>query len=178
MLVKCLYCDADNDATATGGYCEACGKKLPASAMVRPRRTIEGIETTPDSGPAPVPRQRAVVSEALLVAAVVHLVGGGMFLILGPMLYHEVPARFAPHVLSWTILPTLVVAGLAWLARHQGEAAAVLGLCLALAWVAASFLVDSRLAAGWLLVQVVLLALLGRAVWLALRPQRRGASAG
>ena len=24
MLVKCLYCDVENDALATSGYCESC----------------------------------------------------------------------------------------------------------------------------------------------------------
>ena len=176
MLVKCLYCDADNDATATGGFCEGCGKKLPASATVRPRRTTAGIETT-DSGPAPLPPHRAVVCEALIVAAVVHLVFGGGFLILGGMLFAKVPEKFGPAVLCWTILPTLVVGGLAWLARYRPEVSTGLALVLWAAWVAVSFLLDSRLASGWLIVHLTLFALLVRATWLAMRPGRRHTTA-
>jgi hypothetical protein len=172
MLVKCMYCDTDNDATATGGFCEGCGKRLPRSAMVRPRRTIEGLETSPENA-APLPRARSIVFEALMVAAVVHLVVGGVFLIVGGLLFHEVPEHFGPTVLSWTLVPTLVVVGLAYLARGWPEASAVVALVLWLAWVGVTFLLHSQLAAGWLIVQGILLALLVRAAWLALRPPRK-----
>jgi hypothetical protein len=177
MLVKCMYCDTDNDATATGGFCEGCGKRLPRSAMVRPRRTIAGLETTPDSTAAPLPPQRAVVSEALTVGAVVHLVVGGGFLVVGGLLFREVPARFGPTVLSWTLLPTVLVVGMAWLARYRPESSVVLTLVLWLAWVGATFLVNPELAAGWLIVQLVLFVFLARAGWLAFRPRRRSTGA-
>jgi hypothetical protein len=173
MLVKCMYCDTDNDATATGGFCEGCGKRLPRSAMVRPRRTVAGLETTPESTAAPLPPQRSAVSEALLVGAVVHLVAGGGFLVVAGMFFHEVPARFGPTVLCWTLLPTILLGGLAWLARYRPEVTTVLTLALWLAWVGASFLVHPDLALGWLVVQAALLVFLVRAAWLAFRPQRR-----
>ncbi len=171
MLVKCLYCDRENDATATGGFCDGCGKKLPTSAMVRPRRAIIGGPDA-EEGPQPLPRHRAVIFEALLAAAVVHLVAGGVFLMLGAWLFREVPARFGPSVLSWTVLPTLVVIGLAVLARYQPEASVLVALVLWLAWVAATFLLHPQLALGWSLVHLALLLMLLRAAWLARRTQR------
>jgi hypothetical protein len=171
MLVKCLYCDSTNDAAATGGYCDSCGKKLPEAALVRPRRTIGGIETAVGSAPEPLPRNRAVAFEALVAAAVVHLVLGGVFLILGAWLYARPPEHFGPLVLSWTVVPTLVLAGLAWLARYQPEPSVWIALGLWALWVAASFLLHPTLALGWSIIHVALLAMLLRAAWLALRPR-------
>jgi hypothetical protein len=176
MLVKCLYCDVENNATLTGGYCENCGKKLPPTATLRPRRTIAGIETAPDA-PAPVPRYRAAVREALIVAAVVHLVLGGVFLIVGPWSYDQVPEQFGTLVLCWTILPTLVVGGLALFARYRPDVSTWLALALWAILVGVSFLLDYRLAARWLGIYLILLILLARAAWLAQRAQKSSSGA-
>jgi hypothetical protein len=171
MLVKCLYCDAVNDATVTGSYCENCGKKLPPAATLRPRRTLGGDVSIEDE---PAPRQKSLTGEALVVAAVVYLVAGGLFLILGPMFFDKVPERFAPDVLSWTVLPTLALGALAWLARTQAQAAALGALGLGAAWVALTFLLNPKLAQGWVIVDVALFVFLLRAAWLSLRPAGRG----
>jgi hypothetical protein len=174
MLVKCMYCDAENDALATGGFCESCGKKLPASAMVRPRRSIIGGMAVGEEEPAPVTRQRSAVVEGLLVAAVIHLVAGGLFLILGPMLFRQVPERFGPYVLSWTVFPTLAIGGLAWLARYNPQPAALAALVLAALWTGATFLINPQLATGWLVVDVAVLVFLLPPAWSSLRPVGRG----
>ncbi len=171
MLVKCLYCDAVNDATTTGSYCENCGKKLPPAATLRPRRTLGGDVSIEDE---PAPRQRSATAEGLLVATVVYLVAGGLFLILGPMFFDKVPERFAPDVLSWTVLPTLALGALAWLARSHPQAAGLGALGLGAVWVALTFLLNAKLALGWIAVDVVLTVFLLWAVWLSLRPAGRG----
>src|SRR5262245_41877868 len=148
MRVKCLSCDAVNDAVATGGFCENCGKKLPAAALIRPRRTLgDGTTDGPDEA---VLRSRAGASEALYVAAVVHLVAGGLFLILGPALFRVVPDRFAPHVVFWTVAPSVVVAVLGWLARSQSRPIVLAAPVLLAGWVAATFLIEPVLAQAWL----------------------------
>src|SRR5436190_16476597 len=103
MRVKCLSCDAENDALATGGFCDSCGKKLPASAMVRPRRTLGGDTPDEPGERSPLHPKSKAVSEGLFAAAVVYLVAGGAFLVLGSSVYGwlaKVPDRFGPHVLS------------------------------------------------------------------------------
>ena len=101
VVVKCLYCDADNDPRATGGYCDACGKKLPPAAAFRGRRPAgeSGAEVVVGAEPAP----RRVTAEALFTAAILSLVGGGLFLVLGPLLFGEVPQHFAPAVMAVTV---------------------------------------------------------------------------
>jgi hypothetical protein len=178
MLVKCMYCDADNDAVSTGGYCESCGKKLPSSALMKPRRTLGGDAPETPGRPysEPLPPRNRSVSEGLFATAIVHLFAGGLFLILGGYLYSpEPPKDFAPNVLSWAILPTLLIAALGVLARWIPMPAVLLALGLGLAWVAATFLISAPLAGGWLLVDVVLFAMLLWAVWRGLRPEKRAA---
>src|SRR3954452_20452055 len=102
MLVKCLYCDADNDALSTGGFCESCGKKLPASAMVKPRRTLGGdVPDEPGPRGAGLPARSRAVSEGIFAAAILHVFAGGAFLILALPVYSwvsKVPDGFGPYV--------------------------------------------------------------------------------
>src|SRR6267154_2053121 len=132
MRVKCLSCDVVNDAVATGGFCENCGKKLPAAALIRPRRTLG--DGTPDGPAEAVLRSRAGAVAALFAAAVVHPVAGGLCLILGPALFRVVPDRFAPHVVFWTVAPSVVVAVLGWLARSEPRPIVLAAPFLAAAW--------------------------------------------
>lgn len=180
MLVKCLYCDADNDATATGGFCESCGKKLPAAAMVKPRRTLGGDVPDEPGEKAPLPAQSKAISEGLFAAAILYVFGGGAFLILASPVYAwlSVPFgkddAFGPHVVSWTVLPALLVAALGVLARWAPVPALVLAGAFALTWAAVTFVLFPRLAAGWVLVDLVLFAMLGWALWRGvLRPEKR-----
>jgi hypothetical protein len=136
VLVKCLNCDADNDPRVTGGYCEACGKRLPTAITYRSGRSrreeVAGMEL-------PVARaDRYRTAEALFTVAVLELVGGGLFLILGPLLLRltakdpnqPVPEAFVPTVLAATVVGTALYALLALLARFQARVAIVAALVL------------------------------------------------
>jgi len=160
--VQCLYCDVENDALQTSGYCDNCGKKLPSSALVKTRRSIvsDGEE---DAWPGRSPRQPAV--EALIVAAVVHLVAGGLFLIIGPALMPWVPEDFLTRVFVWALIPSAGVAAMAFLAQWQPGIASAVSVVAVLAWIGLTFVIDERMALPWLLVQAILLGLLVRALW-------------
>jgi hypothetical protein len=133
VSVKCLYCDADNDPRQTSGYCDNCGKRLPPASGFRSRRS-GGSESASETLTESV-RPRRQTAEAILTAAVLALVGGGLFLVLGPVFLATVPREFAPAVMLLTVL------GLAWngllglWARVQPAPAAVVALAsFALAW--------------------------------------------
>jgi hypothetical protein len=173
MRVKCLYCDSENDALATGGYCESCGKRLPSSAMIKPRRTLGGDAPAEPGETVPLPRKSKQTSEALIAVTVVYLVAGGLFLIVGPLLYNPVPEQFAPYVLTWTLLPAVVLGGLVVLARVSPQPSVLLGLALAVVGIVLSFVLYPLLAIGWLLVDVALIAMLLWAVWICFRQEKR-----
>jgi hypothetical protein len=176
MLVKCVYCDVDNDALSTGGFCESCGKKLPSSAMVKPRRTLGGDAPEEPGERSPLPHKSKAVSEGLFAAGLIYLFAGGAFLILASPVYtwlHEVPAHFGPSVLSWTLLPALLVALLGVLARWAPMPALVMALTFALLWVPLTFFLHRPLAVGWLSIDLVLFAMLGWALWRGVRLEKR-----
>lgn len=163
MLVKCLYCDVENDALATSGFCDNCGKKLPTSAMARTRRAIaagsDGEEGTARPG------QRFPAAEALLTSAVVQLVAGGLFLVLGPALLPMVPTTFLATAVVWTLVPALVLGLLGTWARHQPRHAALAAIVAYLIWAGAGFAWHPELAGAWLAVHAVMAPLLIWAGW-------------
>src|SRR6185437_8506254 len=84
--VRCLYCDAPNDAVQSAGFCENCGKKLPPASLAHERHAPVLHERphtlTPDL--ERTPRQQA--SAWLFTAALVNLVGCGALVVLGSLL--------------------------------------------------------------------------------------------
>lgn len=166
MLVKCLYCDVENDALETSGFCENCGKKLPNWAAVRTRHAMA---TTHHGEPVATPAARSRVADALFATAVVQLGCGGLFLVLGPALISPVPTTFLTTVVAWTVVPTLTFALLGVWARSQPRAAVMLTLALYLAWVAIGFLAQPAIAATWILVHLVIVAMLAWVGWIGLR---------
>jgi hypothetical protein len=141
ILVKCLYCDADNDPQQTAGYCDACGKKLPPASGFRRRRAAGGGEETIQEAARP----RRQTAEAVFTAAVLALIGGGLFLVLGPVLLSRAPERFAPAVMLLTVLGTAWNGLLGLWARAQPRPAALVALVtFCLAWGALTVVV-----AGW-----------------------------
>lgn len=182
MLVKCLYCDAANDGLSTGAYCETCGKKLPTSAMTRPRRTLGGDLPGEPGESMPASHAARPVSEALFATAVVHLFAGGAFFILAlPLCGWLLPGAFerlkeqsfGPTVLSWTLWPALALAVLGLAARWVPTPAVAVAALLAVAWVPLSFLLHPSLALGWLAVDAALFAMLGWALLRVLQAQGR-----
>ncbi len=125
FIVKCLYCDTDNDARQTAGYCDNCGKKLPPTAGFSGHRDY--TEGTTDRPETLAPARRRV-SEALLTAAVLWLICGGLFLVLGPVFLSAVPSMFVPLVMLTTVLGLAWYALLGWWARRQPRLAAIIAL--------------------------------------------------
>src|SRR5262245_27723877 len=171
--VKCLYCDADNDPQKTGGYCDACGKRLPPAAGFRPRRNPWAAGASADE-PEPVAPARARVAELLLTAAVLQLVLGGLFLVLGPVFLREVfrrevPENFLPNVVLFTVPPVAVLGALYWWARYKPFPAAALGLALYPVLLGVNFALSWRQALLWLALAPVVLAALGWALWVGAR---------
>ena len=156
LKVKCLYCDADNDPVATAGYCDACGKKLPpASAFRHGPHSYGTTDTQPEYVPTPARR----TSEALLTVAVLHLIAGGLFLVLGPAFLGGVK-DYVPALVLLAVPGGVALLGLAWLARRVPLPAAVAALVVYLAWSACGFLINAPLAARWVVVNVIVLGLL------------------
>jgi hypothetical protein len=126
LIVKCLYCDTENDARQTAGYCDNCGKKLPpAAGFSSGRRDYESGTTDRPEELSPARRR---VSEALFTAAVLWLICGGLFLVLGPVLLMTVPEMFAPVVMLTTVSGLVWYALLGWWARRQPRPAAIVAL--------------------------------------------------
>jgi hypothetical protein len=166
VTVKCLYCDADNDPLATAGYCDACGKRLPPASTFRSRRgpithaSSEGADPEPEASP------RTQAPEALVTAAAVQLVAGGLFLVVGPMLMGTaVPEAFLPTVILFTVPALALFACLAWVARARPELATVASLVVYVVLTGLGFVVHPPLALRWLPVTGVMLGLLTWAVW-------------
>jgi hypothetical protein len=171
-LVQCLYCNADNDPTVTGAYCDKCGKRLPTSALIQPRkfaRTGGGEE----EGPVAVRQERARASEALLTATIIHLVAGGLFLVIGPALFKAVPENFMLTVMAWAVGPAVALAPLVYWAKRNVSLPGVVAVVLYVAWVAAGFFLDATFATRWLLVSFVTLTFLTWALWVGQQAARK-----
>lgn len=142
VTVKCLSCDAENDPRSTGGYCDACGKKLPASAAFRSKRAVmgdTGSGSVADAEPTPGPRRET--SATLFTVAVLRLIAGGLFLVVGPVFLRDVPDAFLPTVLLGTVIETgfYVLLGLG--ARVMPRTSALMGLVIFLLAGAVTFAV-------------------------------------
>jgi hypothetical protein len=134
LSVKCLHCDADNDPHQTAGYCDNCGKKLPPAAGFQSRRII-GVGTT-DVAPSESVRPKRQTAEAIFTAAVLALIGGGLFLVLGPVFLQKVPEQFAPAIMLLTVLGMAWNGALGFIARTWPKPAAIVALVsFLLAWV-------------------------------------------
>jgi hypothetical protein len=168
VTVKCLSCDADNDPQATGGYCEACGKRLPPAASYtsarRPRAHLGETDNV-----LPGPRSRA--SEALFLILVVQLLAGGLFLVLGPVVFGErLPHDYLSLLMWFTVPPVLLLGALAYLARWFPLASAVTALALQTVWLGVGFAISVSMALLWLPVSLGVLGLLGWPIYVSGKP--------
>jgi hypothetical protein len=166
MRVTCNYCDVENDALETSGYCENCGKKLPNCAMVHTRKEM-ALRGGGDEMAAPAARSK--VADALFATAVVQLACGGLFLVLGPALLNPVPTTFLTTAVAWAVCPTVALALLGLWARSQPRPAVLLTLTLYAVWVGVGFLAQPQVAAAWLLVHAVMAGVLAWVGWVGLR---------
>ena len=161
--IECPFCHIGNDPDATAGFCETCGRKLPHSDMYttrsgrRRREVVSGDEV-----PTPSKLQ---TPEALFTAAVLCLILGGGFLVIGPVFLRRVPEFFLPAVMGGTVVGTAFL-GLMGLWAYRMPAPA--------AWMSLGAFV-----ASWAILLVLFLpawplalvdcVLLGWLVWTALR---------
>jgi hypothetical protein len=156
--VECPFCHIGNDPAVTAGYCETCGRKLPHSDAYTTRSARRRRELT-SGDEAAAPPSKYQTPEGLFTAAVLCLILGGGFLVIGPVFLKTVPEFFLPAVMGTTIAGTafLGLMGLwayrmpapaAWMSLGAFVASWAVLLCLFLAaWPLA--LVDSILL-GWL----------------------------
>ena len=112
--------------------------------------------------------EAAGLLQALEVAAAhPNRLDGGVagFLVVAPLLVAKVPEAFLPTVLSFTLVPALALAGLAWWARRQPARASLAAVGLYAVWTALQFALHADIALRWLPISIVLLALLGWTAW-------------
>ncbi len=167
VTVKCLSCDADNDPLATGGYCDACGKRLPPAASFRSRRGPGGTNVAEKPGSESLPGQRYRASEALFIIAALQLVAGGLFLVLGPMLFEQLPQSYRPNdylpgLMTLAVPPVMVFGALGMLARYLPLVASGLALAFQVVWTAIGFAFGVAMALVWLPASLIVVGLL---VW-------------
>jgi hypothetical protein len=169
VTVKCLYCDADNDPRATGGFCDACGKRLPLASSFRSRRLAVGAAGE-DAAPEATVGPRSPTSEALFLIAVLQLVAGGMFLVLAPVFFSRMPDNYLQALILMSAPPVFVFAILGVLARRWPVPATVLAMILQVVWTGAGFALNAGMALYWLPASLGVLALL---VWPLVVSQKR-----
>jgi hypothetical protein len=160
VTVKCLYCDADNDPLATGGYCDACGKRLPPAAQFRSRRGPGGslVGDQKDEEVAASPRSRS--SEALFTIAALQLIAGGLFLVLAPVVATKLPDDFFPRLMLLAIPPVVLLGALGWAARFWPAGASIAAMAAYFVWTVLGFVFGVAMALVWLPGSLIVLALL------------------
>ncbi len=173
VTVKCLHCDAENDAHATHGFCDACGKRLPPSAEFRSRRGPigSGGEEAPPEVAAPPPRLQAF--EAMLTITVLQLVASGLFLVLGPVIFSNLPEEFPAKVILLSVPPLVTFGTLSFVARRWALFASLTGAVLHLFGSAGTFVVSVPLAVRYLPISLFILALFAWPILVSLRPSGR-----
>jgi hypothetical protein len=171
--VRCLYCDTENDAVQSAGYCESCGKKLPPASLAHKRRepVLHERSDVFASEAERTPRRQA--SAWLLTAAVVNLLGCGALIVLGPLLlwHKQVRADFIPDLLLIGVAVLLIFAGLAWWARRQPITAVVTAGIFYLALSVVDALLVPGLALLGIPVKIIVLALLIQAIRISRKPR-------
>ena len=168
MLVTCIFCKTTTDANQSAGYCDGCGRKLPYSSQLATKRSMART-LDEDTG---LDVKKGGPRETLLLAALAHLFAGGLFLVAGPAVFPKIPENFMPRVMTWTLLPTLLVGGLVLFASRYPRGCIGAALVAAYAWVGVTFYLDAEFAMRWLFVQGVLLAVLHYALFMSFRPAR------
>jgi hypothetical protein len=172
--VRCLSCDAENDAVQSAGFCENCGKKLPPASLAHKRREPILSER---AGIIPSEIERTPSQQAsawLFTAALVNLVGCGALVVLGPLLVprENLPAEFIPELLLVSVAVLLCFAGLGWWARSQPLPAVLVGIVVYLGLAVVDTLLIPGLALVGLPLKGIILALLFQALRVSRKPRR------
>ena len=172
--VRCLYCDAENDAVQSAGFCENCGKRLPPASFANKRR--EPIVTDRTGALTPEferpPAQQT--SAWMLTAALVNLIGCGALVVIGPLLVarEHLKAEFIPELLTVSVAVLGSFAGLSWWARRQPLPAVIVAVLVYLGLATVDALLVPGLALLGLPLKIVILALLIQAARVSRKPRR------
>jgi hypothetical protein len=172
--VRCLYCDSENDAVQSAGFCENCGKKLPPASLAHERHQPvlherpQGV--TPELERTPPPQ----ASAWLFTAALINLVGCGALVVVGSLLVprEHLKAEFIPDLLMVSVVVLLTFGGLGWWARWQPLPAAATGIVVYLVLSVVDALLIPALALLGIPVKIVILALLIQAIRASRKPRR------
>jgi hypothetical protein len=172
--VRCLYCDAENDAVASAGYCEGCGKKLPPASLANKRREPMLHDRPASLAPYPTAAPTPQASAWLFTAALVNLIGCGGLIVLGPLVLarEQLQADFIPELMLVGVAVLLALAALGWWARRQPTPAAASGLIVYLGLAVVEALLVPGLALLGLPVKIVIVALLIQALRISRKPRR------
>jgi hypothetical protein len=175
--VRCLYCDVENDAVQSAGFCENCGKKLPPASLAHKRREPVLHER---SGALPPEIERTPPQQAsawLFTAAIVNLLGCGGLIVLGPLLVRreQLNAEFIPELLLVSVTVLLSFGALAWWARGSPGPALVAAGVVYLGLAVVDALLVPGLALLGLPVKIVIVALLVQAIRVSRKPRRLAA---
>jgi hypothetical protein len=175
--VRCLFCDVENDAVLSAGYCENCGKKLPPAAQAHGRHEPiyhqrSGLSPTPSELAPPQP-----ASAWLYSAAIVNLLGCGALIVVGPLLVprERIKSEFIPDLLLIGVAVLAVFAGLAWWARRRPVPALIAAVFAYLGLAALDALLVPGLALLGIPVKIVILALLIQGFRVSRKPRRLAA---
>ncbi|MHB1423559.1 MAG: hypothetical protein ACYC3I_10265 [Gemmataceae bacterium] len=175
--VRCRYCDVENDAVQSAGFCDNCGKKLPPAAQAHGRREPMRHEA---GGALSAQVERTPPQQApawLFTAAIVNLLGCGGLIVLGPLLLprQQVKAEFIPDLLAVSVAVLVIFAGLAWWARRRPVLATITAAVVYLGLAVVDALLVPGLALLGLPVKIVIIALLVHSVRLSRKPSRLAA---
>jgi hypothetical protein len=178
--VRCLYCDAENDAVQTAGFCEACGKKLPPASLAHKRREPTLRDPAGVLPPEPERGAKQPVAGLVLTAAVLHLIGSGAVVVLGPLVVprEHLPADAIPRLILFSVAVLAVFGGLGWWATRQPLAAAMASLIAYVGLAGAEATSAGALGLLGLPVNLLVLALLVYAAAAARRARHTAASGG
>jgi hypothetical protein len=172
--VRCLFCDAENDAVQSSGYCESCGKKLPPASLAHKRRDPLPQDR---AGVLPAEIERTPQQQAsawLFTAAIVNLVGCGGLIVLGSLLVprEQLKGDFIPDLLLVSVVVLLSFAALGWWARSRPVTAILTAAIVYLILAIVDALMLPGLALLGLPVKIVIFVLLIQALRISRKPRR------
>ncbi|HTU16423.1 MAG TPA: hypothetical protein VMG10_00045 [Gemmataceae bacterium] len=172
--VRCLYCDVENDAVQSAGYCESCGKKLPPASLAH-RRHEPVLHQGAGARPSEIERTAAESASAwLFTAAIVNLIGCGALVVLAPLLVprEHLKTEFIPELLLVSVAVLLIFGALGWWARGRPVPALIAAVIVYLGL----SIVDALLAPGLVLlglpVKIAIVVLLIQAFRVSRKPRR------
>jgi hypothetical protein len=175
--VRCRFCDAENDAVQSAGYCDVCGKKLPPASLAHKHRDPVLHDR---SGALVVVSERTPQQQAsawLFTAAIVNLVGCGALIVLGSLLVprEQLKGDFIPDLLLVGVMVLLVFAALGWWARSQPTPAIATAAVVYLGLAVVDALLLPGLALLGIPVKIVIVVLLIQAFRVSRKPRRLAA---